>query len=183
MSSDPSAMLAQFTGAPSAGPWTVRLPQPGEGFPQAPAPYTPPNPIPNLSAPDYSKTFQAIARAGIGIGAAARDIGEYRTQKAIGKEATRIAGREAYQLTQKGLKHASAVRAIAGAQGTTGAGSPLLAELNAIQTGTTEARTRIYQGNIEKYYADQKAKNAIYKAPADLLTALIAGSELFKERK
>ena len=50
----------------------------------------------------------------------------------------------------------------------------------------TDARTRLYQGNIEKYYTDQKAKNYLYKAPADLLTALlggIPGHELFKEKK
>jgi hypothetical protein len=178
-------MWGQFTGAPQ-GPWTLRLPKPGEGFPQAPAPYTPPNPIPNLNTPDYSKTFMAIGRAGLGIGAAGRDIGAYRTEKAIGKVAQQIAGREAYQLTQQGFKVASRARAVTGAQGTTGAGSPLFAELTSIQNAMTDARTRLYQGNIEKYYTDQKAKNYLYKAPANLLTALlggIPGHELFKEKK
>jgi hypothetical protein len=179
MSPDVSAMWGQFTGAPNAGPWTLTK---GGQFPQAPVPYTPPSPMPNLNAPDYSKTFSAIAKGGLAIGAAGRDIGGYRSEKAMGKVAEKIASREAYQITQKGLKNASAVRAITGAQGTTGAGSPLLAELQHIQAATTDARTRLYQGNIEKYYADQKAKNYLYKAPADLLAALLQGSELFKEK-
>lgn len=74
-------------------------------------------------------------------------------------------------------------RAVAGAQGTTGAGSPLFAELQSIQNAMTDTRTRLYQSNIEKYYADQKAKNFLYKAPEDLLKQLIAGAELFKEKK
>ncbi len=45
-------------------------------------------------------------------------------------------------------------RAVAGAQGTTGAGSPLFAELQSIQNAMTDTRTRLYQSNIEKYYAD-----------------------------
>jgi hypothetical protein len=120
---------------------------------------------------------------GAGIGAAGRDIGGYRSEKAMGKVAQQIAGREAYQLTQRGLKNASTVRAIAGAQGTTGVGSPLFAELQTIQAAMTDARTKLYQGNINKYYADQEAKNYLYKAPGDLLTALLQGSELFKEKK
>jgi hypothetical protein len=155
---------------------TYRFPLPGEGFPQAPRTYTPPG-------SDYSKVFSAITRAGMGIGAAGRDIGGYRSEKAMGKLAKENAQKDAYRIAQKGLKNASGVRAITGAQGTTGAGSPLLAELQAIQAAQTDARARLYEGNIEKFYADQRAKKYLHKAPGDLLEGLLPGAELFKEQK
>ena len=181
MSPDVNAMWGQFTGAPGAGPYTLKTPIMGQGFPTAPASYTPPAVYPNLNAPDYGKTFQAIAKTGVAIGAAGRDIGGYRSERAMGRVAKEIANKEAYQLTQKGLKDASRARAITGAQGRTGAGSPLFAEIQSIQSAVTYARNRLYQGSIEKYYSSERAKRYINKAPKDILDALIQGSSLFKE--
>lgn len=174
MSPDAQAMLTSF------------LPQTATVGTFAPGTYQYPNsPFPDTYIPpssDNSKVFAAIANAGTGIGAFGRDIGGYRSEKAMGKIAKANAEKDAFRLANKGLKNASQVRAITGAQGTTGAGSPLLAELQAIQSAQTEARTRLYEGNIEKYYADQRAKRYLFKAPGDLLEGLLPGAELFKEK-
>ena len=132
--------------------------------------------------PDYGKTFQSLTKAGFAIGAVGRDIGGYRSEKAIGKVAEKIARDKAFQLTQEGLKAASSARAITGAQGRTGAGSPLFAELQSIQTFVTDARKAGYAGNIKKYEHGLEAKKYINKAPADILTALLEGGSLFKEK-
>jgi hypothetical protein len=183
MSDDAQAMMTGFlpqgTAVPALGEWAGQTYAPGTyQYPQSPFPdtYIPP-------AADYSKTFSAITRAGMGIGAAGRDIGGYRSEKAMGRLARENAQKDAYRIAQKGLKNASGVRAITGAQGTTGAGSPLLAELQAIQAAQTDARARLYEGNIEKFYADQRAKKYLHKAPGDLLEGLLPGAELFKEQK
>ena len=176
MSPDVSNMFAQFTGAPQTyAPGTYGNVYTA-GSVEAASPF--PN---NYVPPDYGKTFTALSKTGFAIGEAGRAIGGYRTEKAMGKEAQKIARDKAYQLTQKGLKDASRARAITGAQGRTGAGSPLFAELATIQSAVTDARTRLYQGNIEKYYSDERAKGYIDKAPADILKALLQGSSMFKE--
>ena len=86
-------------------------------------------------------------------------------------------------MTQAGLKAASSARAITGAQGRTGEGSPLFAELQNLQAFVTEARTARYAGNVKKYEQGLEAKNYINKAPKDIIDALLAGASLFKEKK
>ena len=130
--------------------------------------------------PDYGKIFTAIGKVGFGVGSAFQDLGAAKQEKASGKIASQIASDESLRITNQGLKHASAVRAATGAQGTTGAGSPLISELNNIQNAQTDARTRIYQGNLEKYYANQRAKAYKNKVPADLLSGILGGASLFK---
>jgi hypothetical protein len=193
MSDDAQAMMtgmfpqsAPMPFPPGATPPTFPT-QPWIYFPEGGTVHTPeggiaPGTVYRPPSADYSKTFSAITRAGMGIGEAGRDIGGYRSEKAMGRLAKENAQKDAYRIAQKGLKNASGVRAIAGAQGTTGAGSPLLAELQAIQAAQTDARTRLYEGNIEKYYADQRAKKYLHKAPGDLLEGLLPGAELFKEK-
>jgi hypothetical protein len=178
MSDDAQVMMTGLfpqTPAPSY-PHTPTFPPGTYQYPESPFPNT----IPPSS--DYSKVFSAIAKAGTGIGAAGRDIGAYRSEKAMGEIAKENAEKDAFRIANKGLKIASAARAVTGAQGTTGAGSPLLAELESIQAAQTEALQRLYEGNIEKFYADQRAKKHLYKAPGDLLEGLLPGAELFKEK-
>jgi hypothetical protein len=163
--------------SPPGGPW-IYLPQGGEVN-------TPPGGVPPTTVytpnADYSKTLDALSKSGFAVGRAGRQIGEYRTNKALGKETAKIARQEAFQKTMEGLKAASRARAVTGAQGRTGAGSPLLAELSSIQAASTDARNRLYQGNIEKFGFDQRAKKNLYGGAGDILEALLAGSSIFKE--
>jgi len=130
--------------------------------------------------PDYSKLF----RAAIGIGNAGRDIGEGRVGLVQGKISEKIAKAEAGRIEARGRRLKSTATAIAGAQGSA-EGLPLLSELSILQAAHQDATTRLYQGNIEKFAAEQKAKRAFYKAPADLLDSLIdpkTGKSLFTEK-
>ena len=180
MSPDVNAMWSQFTGAPQTyapGAYGNVYTAPGETVAAA-------SPFPNNYVPtDYGKTSSALTKGGFAIGAAGRAIGGYRSETAMGKVAEKIARDKAFQITQAGLKGASRARAITGAQGRTGEGSPLFAELAIIQAAVTDARTARYEGNVEKYQAGERAKKYLYKAPKDVIDALIAGASLFKEKK
>jgi len=137
-------------------------------------------PPPQAKTPDYTGLF----RAAIGIGNAGRDIGEGRAALAQGKVAQQIAKVEAGRIEARGRRLKSTAAAIAGAQGSA-EGLPLLSELSILQAAHQDATTRLYQGNIEKFAAEQKAKRAFYKAPADLLDSLIdpkTGKSLFSEK-
>jgi hypothetical protein len=178
-SPDVSAMFSQFTGAPQ----TYAPGSYGSIYDKPAFPIAEVSPYSNNYVPtDNGKTLEAITKTGFAIGAAGRDIGGYRAESTMGKVAEKIAREKAFQITQAGLKARSRVAAITGTQGRTGAGSPLLAELATIQAAVTDSRTARYEGNVEKYQASARAKKYAYKAPADVLTALLEGSSLFKEK-
>jgi hypothetical protein len=176
MSPDVSAMWSQFSGAPQTySPGTYGNVYQAGSVAAA-------SPYPNNYVPtDYGKTFDAIAKGGMAIGAAGRDIGGYRSEKAMGKVAEKIARDKAFQITQAGLKAASRARAITGAQGRTGEGSPLFAELVSKRLLPTPGPpdTRAMSRSIRP---GERAKKYLYKAPADVLTALMGGSSLFKDK-
>ena len=163
---------------PSGAPW-IYLPQGGEV--NTPPGGTPPSTV--YQAPTYDQAqLDALSKAGFALGRAGRDIGEYRQNKALGKEAALIARRAAFQRTMAGLKQASAIRAATGAQGRTGAGSPLLAELSSIQEASNDARNEIYKGNIAQFQANQRAKKSLYSAGGSILEMLLQGASIFKEK-
>lgn len=156
MSEDVNSMIGIFTGGRPPGVEGPLLPN-GQFY----------------STPQTSDYLSAFTKVGVGIGAAGRSIGAGRTAEAEGKIAGRIARIEAERERMKGRRLASTARAITGAQGTTGEGSPALAEWALLQAANTDAKTRIYEGNVREYHARQEARAAYFKAPGDLLAALL----------
>lgn len=178
-SPDGTALWAQITGAPQ----TYAPGAYGSVYTSPAGTVESVSPFPNSYVPPTSTgdNLQALTKTGFALGAAGRAIGGYRQEKAMGKIAETLARQKAFRLTNEGLKAASRARAVAGAQGRTGAGSPLLAELASVQNAVTDARSALYEGNVAKFESDQRAKKQLYKAPEEILKALLSGSSLFKE--
>ncbi len=137
---------------------------------------------PGVSAPagmsqavDWQSLAMKIARVGPYIGAAGADIGQYRGGMAAASAAQKAGKAAANQVMQQGFKTAARARAVVGAQGTTEKGSPINQEMSIINDANLEARNRIYEGNIQAYYSQQRAIAALYKTPQDLLRAVMAG--------
>ena len=167
MSDDVQGMMAAFTGAVPTS--TYAPGQYGSVYDvglQGASPWQDQPAVPtDTSAGVDSYT---LSKLGVGIGEAGRSIAAGRAADAEAKIAQKLAKVEAGKEAIKGRRLASAARAIQGAQGTTGEGSPLLSELQILQAATQDMKSQLYAGNTNEYYAKQKAKKAYYQAPADL---------------
>jgi hypothetical protein len=166
MSEDPSAMMAAFTGAPS----TYAPGSYGSVYDVGLEAASPWRDQPAMTAPSSGIDTTTMANLAVGIGKAGQSIAAGRAAQQEAKIAQQLAKIEVGRELIKGRRMASAARAITGAQGTTMEGSPLLAELQILQAATQDAKAQKYAGNINEYYAKQKAKKAFYEAPADLFS-------------
>ena len=168
MSEDVQAMMSGFFGSgatPTASPFTEAWASAAnEGIPFVEPPELPPT--------DYTK-YLLLAK---GIGDVGRSIGAGRTAQAEGKIAGKIARIEAEKEKAKGRRLASTARAIAGAQGSA-EGLPIMAELNILQAAKTDADAELFKGNVNKYYAHQKAKAGYMGAAGDLLETVLKYQE------